>query len=292
MAKGGPKSAIAIQRLLDERQQIQQWLERLDMTADAAPEQVRSRVRQDYERRLQEVMSELESHGEELAGTLERQHGVRAGLERQEREAAERLAEAELRHAVGEYTEAQWRQTHAELVGALVKVREELKRADEEMARLEDVVALLESEPSSDQAPAPPPPAAARAAERSRKVGAPPREPQSTKDRRAPQKPAAEPQTEAFDELAFLRSVTEDENQGPSPTRASGAMKALTDEPKGAGRAEEEPAAPEYRDPEQRKDAVPRTSKAIKSLKCVECGMLNLPTEWYCERCGAELAAV
>ncbi len=35
----------------------------------------------------------------------------------------------------------------------------------------------------------------------------------------------------------------------------------------------------------------PRTSEAIKSLRCQECGTLNYPTEWYCERCGGELAA-
>lgn len=29
-----------------------------------------------------------------------------------------------------------------------------------------------------------------------------------------------------------------------------------------------------------------------KSLKCGECGGLNYPTEWYCERCGAELASL
>jgi hypothetical protein len=29
-----------------------------------------------------------------------------------------------------------------------------------------------------------------------------------------------------------------------------------------------------------------------KTLKCRDCGSLNRPTDWYCERCGAELAAV
>ena len=29
-----------------------------------------------------------------------------------------------------------------------------------------------------------------------------------------------------------------------------------------------------------------------KTLKCAECGTLNVPTEWYCENCGAELAVV
>ncbi|MBM3907524.1 MAG: hypothetical protein FJ363_05510 [Gemmatimonadetes bacterium] len=36
----------------------------------------------------------------------------------------------------------------------------------------------------------------------------------------------------------------------------------------------------------------PRTSEAVKSLRCQECGTLNFPTEWYCERCGGELAAL
>ena len=29
-----------------------------------------------------------------------------------------------------------------------------------------------------------------------------------------------------------------------------------------------------------------------KTLKCGDCGAMNFPTEWYCERCGAELAAL
>ncbi|MBX3175510.1 MAG: hypothetical protein KF709_13940 [Gemmatimonadaceae bacterium] len=36
----------------------------------------------------------------------------------------------------------------------------------------------------------------------------------------------------------------------------------------------------------------PRNSQTIKSLKCQECGSMNYPTEWYCERCGGELAAL
>ena len=32
--------------------------------------------------------------------------------------------------------------------------------------------------------------------------------------------------------------------------------------------------------------------EGAKTLKCGECGALNYPTEWYCERCGAELASL
>ena len=45
------------------------------------------------------------------------------------------------------------------------------------------------------------------------------------------------------------------------------------------------------------RDSVPSYLKEsppeqVKTLKCQECGTLNYPTEWYCERCGAELAAL
>ena len=32
-------------------------------------------------------------------------------------------------------------------------------------------------------------------------------------------------------------------------------------------------------------------SEAERTLVCKECGALNLPTEWYCDKCGAELSA-
>ena len=35
-----------------------------------------------------------------------------------------------------------------------------------------------------------------------------------------------------------------------------------------------------------------KSNEAAKTLKCGECGAMNYPTEWYCERCGAELASL
>ena len=60
---------------------------------------------------------------------------------------------------------------------------------------------------------------------------------------------------DSFDDLAFLRSVTESGANAPSGTRANGA------------------------------------AEQTKTLRCTECGTMNFPTEWYCERCGGELAA-
>jgi hypothetical protein len=276
MAKGFSKTTAAIQKLLDEREQIQTWLQRLSVAADTTPEPVRVRVRADYERRLAEVMKDLEGHGAELSASQERLESSRSGLARQEREAAERLAEAELRHTVGEYDEAQWRQVHAELVEALVKVREELKGVDEELSRLAEVVSLIEA-PA-----APPAPPKAKPPEPPR-VEPPGREATPPRKKEAP----AAQQTE-LDELAFLRSVSEDERQGPAAARASGAMRAI-EEPVAAAPAAGKDVVEAAK---EKKESAPRASKATKSLKCRECGTMNLPTEWYCERCGAELAAV
>ncbi len=35
-----------------------------------------------------------------------------------------------------------------------------------------------------------------------------------------------------------------------------------------------------------------KSNESAKTLKCGECGAVNFPTEWYCERCGAELASL
>ncbi len=65
--------------------------------------------------------------------------------------------------------------------------------------------------------------------------------------------PAA-PSREGFDELAFLRSVVD-----PSASSGVAASSASSDQQ--------------------------------KTLRCTECGTMNLPTEWYCERCGGGVAA-
>ena len=60
---------------------------------------------------------------------------------------------------------------------------------------------------------------------------------------------------DSFDELAFLRSVIDPSTKAPMTPRG------------------------------------PASDAAQKTLRCTECGTMNLPTEWYCERCGGELAA-
>ncbi len=82
---------------------------------------------------------------------------------------------------------------------------------------------------------------------------------------------APTPDADPFDDLAFLRSVIDP--GGPAadvaPAVAPPSSSAAT------------PAAP----------PAAAGQEPQKTLRCTECGTMNLPTEWYCERCGGELAA-
>ena len=89
------------------------------------------------------------------------------------------------------------------------------------------------------------------------------------------------------DELAFLKSVSEDETTGPSARRASGGVQRPLEAMPSSPPAPPAPSAPATGGSEMGR---PSTSTGQRTLKCGECGTMNRPTEWYCERCGAELA--
>lgn len=308
MAKAPSKSTAAIQRLLEERRQYEAWIARIDAAGGAAPSTVRTRVRSDYEARLNAVIEELKVHAEAARLMAAQRKELRRELQARETQAAERLAEAELRHAVGEYDESQWTQVHKESLAELVSVREELGSVDEDISQLEELEQLVRARPNVPPAPPPaPPPVAAPATPPNvtvaasavtgtmPRVGPPPRPPapapqSAPPPRHGPDQSKAAEKPAMIDELAFLKSVTEDEKRGiatpapggpPSVGRRSGAQ-FQPSEPAGSRPAANNPApAPVNDEPEP-----------VRTLKCRECGTMNLPTEWYCESCGAELAAL
>ena len=252
MAKNPSKSAAAIQRLLEERRQYEAWLARITATADSAPEHVRTRVRADYEARLKAVTEELKAHAEAARQLIAQRKESLVELQKKEKAAAERLSETELRHEVGEYDESQWTQVHKDALADLGAVRDELMDVERDITRLEELDELVKAKPT---------PASRRVADELTLSPSPP--PKSGK-RKTP-----------MDELAFLKSVTEDDKNAPSPRRASGAQYQV-DDPEDAT-----PVAP-----------LDENAPVEKTLKCRECGTMNVATEWYCENCGAELAAL
>ncbi len=247
MPKGPSKSAATIQRLLEERRQYEAWLARINATADSAPEHVRTRVKADYEARLRAVTEELRAHADSARQLIAQRKENLLELQKKEKAAAERLAETELRHEVGEYDEGQWAQVHKDALADLGAVRDELMDVERDITRLEELDVLVKK-------PAAAPP----------RGGTSPRPPEKAPERRKT----------PIDELAFLKSVTDDDRT-PSPQRASGAQYQPDDVEDGT------PLAP-----------IDENAPVEKTLKCKECGTMNVATEWYCEKCGGELAAM
>lgn len=139
----------------------------------------------------------------------------------------------------------------------------------------------------------------------------------------APIEPPKEKKPSPFDEIAFLKTVVGRSTPLNVPRTPA--------EPNGLIRPEEPPSAPPKRTTDARPvrtsiptfepppldgsltapapsappepttaEATPESvssfrisagGEGARSLKCQECGAMNFPTEWYCEKCGGELAA-
>ncbi len=103
-------------------------------------------------------------------------------------------------------------------------------------------------------------------------------------------------QADAFDELEFLKKVAPESGKRrrsasfkPTDVPDVPDVPVVPDKPK----PKPEPPKAKAKEPEETPEIVPPVDDtARKTLKCVECGAMNRPTEWYCESCGAELAAV
>src|ERR1043166_2133568 len=141
-----------IERLLATRQELIGWLGRLDAAGARTPESVRSKVRADYRARLAHVVDRLRTHTDLVESTL-------GGLLTQSREIRqvrqqelEILAEAELRHAVGELTDGHWQVVELESSGKIAGFDVELDRLGVEIHRLEGVEAPLAPPPAAGEA--------------------------------------------------------------------------------------------------------------------------------------------
>ena len=318
MAKPSPTSGAdsPVTRLLTERDQYSQWLNRLTVTDDAVPEAVRGKVRADYEARLAGVVDQLRQHADQVTQQLTSQRVRLEELMARESAAQEKLAEAELRHAVGEYDEGQWQKLRGETHRTLVAVREESGQIVEEIGRLDEVARLISAPPAPTAAAAPapgvvpgmgtvampavkrpaPPPAAkpAPAAAPAPEISLEPldEEPAETKGAKGTTKaprdsartlffPSGKGAEKGIDELDFLKTVG---GEGEAAAKKETAAKPAAVK-EAAPPAPAAAAAPA-------ESVKPKDTSGAKTLKCAECGTMNRATEWYCERCGAELAAL
>jgi len=285
-----PNAMDELNALLEERARYERWMAQLTAKREQTPPHVFERVRTDYAARLDTVMSQLRSRGDGLqvtAATLEERVSALTTEESMRRDAR---AEIELRSMVGEYSTERATSELAVCDGDISRLETERTSATTELRRLEEILGLIKQPSAKPAAPAP--------QSTSRPLGAP--------------VPRAESDS-TIDELAFLNSIVDRPASATPATPATPAPAApppprpqpvpaprIEDIPlvtslETSERAEQQSVARDTRT--MREAGTPAFLKGmpteqVKTLKCQECGTMNYPTEWYCERCGGELAAM
>lgn len=366
--------------LMEERQRYESWLTTLEGRRESTPPHVYERVHADYGARLAGVMNQLAGRTTELRSAAD---SLRARIDRlqgDENAKRDERAEAELRAAVGEFAPDRWDALRAASESEIEQLTTERTELAEEQAKLEDLLRLAvaprEMTPTASVAPQSPPPRPADGAPPAPQPRQEPPRQEAPRQEPAREQPAvaASPRppadgardgSRAFDELAFLKSVTDVRDSGrtaarsdaaaapappaqapsasdvrarPStpamvqgiarvPTPSAPSAVPLAEAPHGRSTAPARrmatPPEPTRAAPEPVREAppppppAPRPSRAeeaaraesaareaipsflrdvpneqVKTLKCQECGTMNYPTEWYCERCGGELASM
>ena len=317
--------------LFEERQRFESWLAMLESKRATTPAHIFERVHADYAARLARVVEELGSHRAALQD-LEHNFMERlASLDVDDAKNRDEALEAELRSTVGELSAEHHEEVRSRTQTALAAVADERSHVAAELTRLRTMLEASGGTPASatpavaTNQPAAQPSQQRQAAATQGGAGKRDDWQQLSFDRGAqtPARPAAaasatpmadtqpgsaaprrnsapdvRPTGGPFDDLEFLKTMIEPRTSGEGVAVGSGASapasRAIGSQTPpqqvasttGAslptvGRAVEENSLPKEGGQDQ-----------VKTLKCQECGTLNYPTEWYCERCGAELAAL
>ena len=317
MSSPGSNPMDAVSALMQERQRYEVWIAALEEKRAITPPHVYERVRGDYEARLKEIVQKLVGRTTELKETVAALTARLAKLQAEENAKRDERYEAELRATVGEFDSDKWEKLRKSIDETITRLAGERAGVSTELARVQQILSMAGSAVGGSST-APSLPAVPPAAESSNGSSGPPS--------------AGVPRPGGggrFDELAFLSSVVETGRSGspapsgapasasgkhsaqPAPTPAPAAVAdpagALSSGRQPAQPAQPAPAAPAPRQPtganqvvtkpENSDGAVPSylrdvPTETTKTLKCQSCGTMNSPTEWYCERCGGELAAM
>lgn len=320
----------AVANLMRERQKYEEWMQALEARRTNSPAHVFERVQADYERRLLDVMRQLGEHSpalEEQARTLD----VRlSGLAETERSQRDERSEAELRSHVGELAMDEWETLAQRSDEALAELAAEQQRIRDQLAQVRQLLVAATTPPraltpvGNDRIESAAP--AAKVAEQAPPPSAPPAAPPvavaSTVAAKAPElehpvwvdHPAGNADSivsveslsspdaltpadgATFDELEFLKSVADipaDAATRPiDPSLGIVVQDGAGANPLSAGTTQVA-GSPLAANVTGNQPLVLKAETAQpKTLKCSDCGAMNYPTEWYCERCGAELAAL
>ena len=276
-----------VRGLVEERDRYEGWLAALDGRRAVTPAHVLDRVRGDYEGRLRRVLDTIENHSVALRAdeaALAGHHDERLRVLGERRDA---LAEVELRTLVGEFPPEEGERQRREVEGEISGLESALAAA---ATRLADVRALV-GRAFPD-----------RAAVASPGVGGDGPGGAMTATAATPAAPGAavahEPAVQnAADPLgldAARAALGDSDVHGYVPDHYSPASRPGDGRstPPYAGQSFAEAAFGARTRPASATPAQGSPAAQDKTLRCPDCGAMNFPTEWYCEKCGGELAAL
>jgi hypothetical protein len=281
------KRVEAVAALIADRRKYESWLAALEAKRAETPDHVFFRVRSDYERRLSEVLDQLRAQATALNERAESLTTRLATLVEEERAGRDRRAEGELRAGVGEISRSAWDALLKETADTTARIAAERSTIQTELAEIRELLDGGKGGAASRQ--------------ETRGAGRPEPKAPATPDRSSggsllPTEPPDLPP----DELAFLRRLITPETPGKAAPPAASAPGAsfpqtgvvvkeseLLLDPSRSGR-DTPPLSMNV--PESQSVVIRPDERDAKTMKCAECGALNIPTEWYCESCGSELA--
>jgi hypothetical protein len=306
-----------VRHLVAERQRYDGWLAALEARRHDTPARVFARVHDDYLARRTEVVAQLQAHVaglEQLAATL---HATVSRLEAEAGTLDEERIEAHLRTLVGEFDPGRWEVLQQDVEGRLAQLADQRTDAATQLEEARDLLARARgdapagtSEPSwladpvvpavpvSPVAPALPVTPSGGAVPGSLFEGVPERAeagspPVSGEAGRPLGGRLGSPSPSVADDDEVERALASLDERFPTSDRLPMVAERAKDAvaPDGPGDAPPVPSAPfdDLAFVRSLGEASPTDGR--KSLRCGECGTMNLPTEWYCERCGGELAA-
>jgi hypothetical protein len=252
-APADPAVLEQVRTLAADRQRLELWIAGIDRASVEAPSHVRERVRADYVQRHATVDGQLRAHVAQLVPLLQALDQRAAEIAAQAQRDADERAEAQLRHAVGEFDDARWREVRQRADSALTALAAEHKRVDKQRTELQQVLALVGDDAVSG-------------------AFSPPRS-------APPSAPLVAPQAAPTIASAAVRQLE------PQPLTLSLDIDVVEQ-----ASVSIDAVSAQHRSREISAATAPDTT--ARTLKCGECGTMNRPTEWYCEKCGGELAAL
>jgi hypothetical protein len=151
------KPTDAIAALLQERRRFEQWLATLESRRAITPPHVYGRVHADYSARLSAVLDELGGRSAELQQSVESLTGRVAALQNEESVKRDERYEAELRAAVGEFTQDKWLQISEAADVELARLGAQRTELTAELAQVQQLLVQAKArQPVPPVAPVPP----------------------------------------------------------------------------------------------------------------------------------------